>query len=60
LTAIRTAPQYAWRTEPYEATETGVLWLDRATGRPRTWIGYGDRTRHAKLFALAPARGAWA
>ncbi|HEX4417715.1 MAG TPA: hypothetical protein VH165_07440 [Kofleriaceae bacterium] len=60
LTAIRTAPKYVWRTECYERTETGVLWLDRASGRLRAWVGYDDSSRHAKLFALLPARGAWA
>lgn len=59
LTAIRTAPQYAWRADPYERTETAVLWLEAAPGRLLGHVRY-DEPRHAKLFALLPARGAWA
>lgn len=60
LTAIRTRPQYAWRSDPHERTETAVLWLERATGRLRARIRYDEPDRHAKVFALLPARGAWA
>lgn len=59
LTVIRTAPRYAWRTAPYEHTGTGLLWLDRASCQPRAWIGYDHPSRHAKLFTLLPAQGAW-
>lgn len=60
LTAIRSQPQYAWRSDPYDRTETAVLWLDRATGRLRARVRYDDPSRHTKVFALLPARGAWA
>jgi hypothetical protein len=60
LTAIRTRPQYAWRADPYERTETAVLWLEHATGRLRACVRYDEPGRHAKVFALLPARGAWA
>jgi hypothetical protein len=60
LTAIRSQPQYAWRSDPYDGTETAVLWLERATGRLRSQVRYEEPDRHAKVFALLPARGAWA
>lgn len=60
LTAIRSPPQYAWRSDPYERTETAVLWLERATGRLRGQVRYDEPDRHAKVLALLPARGAWA
>lgn len=59
LTAIRTRPQYAWRADPHERTETSVLWLDRATGQLRAHVRYDEPDRHPKLFALLPPRGAW-
>jgi hypothetical protein len=60
LTAIRSEPQYVWRSDPYERTETTVLWLEHATGRLRAHVRYDELDRHTKLFALLPARGAWA
>lgn len=60
LTAIRSPPRFAWRAEPHDRTETAVLWLDRASGRLRASVDYDDPSRHPKLFALLPARGAWA
>lgn len=60
LTAIRTPPQYAWRPDVYEGTETEVLWLERASGRLLGSVRYDEPGRHAKVFALLPNRGAWA
>lgn len=60
LTAIRTPPQYPWRSDPHDRTETEVLWLERATGRLRSSVRYSDPDRPPKVFVLLPARGAWA
>ncbi|HWO25248.1 MAG TPA: hypothetical protein VNO30_41195 [Kofleriaceae bacterium] len=59
LTAIRSEPQYTWRSAPHEQTETAVLWIEPATGQLRGHVRY-EPERHPKLFALLPARGAWA
>ena len=59
LTAIRRPPQYAWRSDAYERTETAVLWIERTTGLLRGHVRYDDVDRHTKVFALLPARGAW-
>lgn len=60
LTAIHTPPQYAWRDDPRERTETSVLWLDRVTGALRGRVGYEEPHRRAKVFSLLVARGPWA
>jgi hypothetical protein len=59
LTAIRSQPQYAWRSAPYEHTETAVLWIEHLTGRLRACLRYDELDRHAKVCSLIPARGAW-
>ncbi|MEQ1736952.1 MAG: hypothetical protein ABL886_11195 [Rhodoglobus sp.] len=60
LTALHAVPQYAWRPEPRELTETSVVWLERGTGQLRGRVAYEDAGRPAKVFALLPTRGVWA
>ncbi|MDP3151448.1 MAG: hypothetical protein Q8N23_02180 [Archangium sp.] len=51
LTQMHGRPQYAWREESVEATETSVLWLERGSGRLLGRVAFGGE-RHAKLFAI--------
>lgn len=58
LTAIHGRPQYPWRDDPPGATETSVLWLDRATGALRGRVDLTDGARRTKIFSvLAPTGG---
>ncbi len=60
LTAIRTSPQYAWRSDAFTETATEVLWIEHATGRLLGAVRYDEPGRHAKVFALLPGQGTWA
>jgi hypothetical protein len=52
LTEIRDMPRERWSDRPFEETRTGVVLLDRRTGRELSWVDLTDKDRHSKLFAL--------
>lgn len=57
LSEIRRTPQFSWRGDAFERTETSVLWFDVAGGFVGR-VDLTDRDRQSKVFALLhPAKG---
>jgi hypothetical protein len=54
LTAIVRPPRYPWRDLPFEATETSVLAIERATGRLAWRVVIANGKRRPKIFTVLP------
>lgn len=55
FTEIRAKPGHVWDRGPFDATETAVVVLDRATGEVIRKFSLASGQRHGKVFAILEA-----